>query len=73
MITPYKWKQNHEVRGLTTQCRIIKLQKYIKKLKKSWSQITLIFKTHDLNHEIGLPNKRQSSKNHEAKSSIIQN
>jgi hypothetical protein len=34
MITPYKWKQNHEVRGLTTQCRIIKLQKYIKKTKK---------------------------------------
>jgi hypothetical protein len=31
MITPYKWKQNHEVRGLTTQCRIIK---YIKKTKK---------------------------------------
>jgi hypothetical protein len=49
------------------------IKKYIKKLKKSWSQIMLIFKTRDQNYEIRLPNKRQSSKNHEAKSSIIQN
>jgi hypothetical protein len=53
---------------------MIKLQKNIyKKTKKSWSQIMLIFKTRDQNYEIRLPNKRQSSKNHEAKSSIIQN
>jgi hypothetical protein len=25
MITPYKWKQNHEAGGPITQCRIMKL------------------------------------------------